>query len=125
MCTYMCDQESSIDVMMQAAIQIRGCQGKWAGAVPETSAVGESQSNSRAERAVQTLEDQLRTLKAALESRVKARIPSWHPAVRWLIVYSAVVLNKYQLHDDGDGEASAYQLLHGHPAAAWSWIMRM
>ena len=27
-CTYMCDQESSIDVMMQAAIQIRGCRGK-------------------------------------------------------------------------------------------------
>ena len=106
-CTYMCDQESSIDVMMQAAIQIRGCQGKWAGAVPETGAVGESQSNSRAERAVQTLEDQLRTLKAALESRIQARVPSTHPVVRWLIEYSATILNKYQIQDVGDQEAFA------------------
>ena len=103
-CVYMCDQESSIGTMMEAALQICGREGKWAGAVPENSAVGESQSNSRAERSVQSLEDQLRTLKAALESRIQARVPSTHPVVRWLIEYSDTILNKYQVHDTGAHE---------------------
>ena len=40
-------------------------------AVDEHSAVGESASNGRAERTVQAVEDLLRTLKSALESRIK------------------------------------------------------
>ena len=31
-CTYMCDQESSIGTMIQAALKICGSSGKWAGA---------------------------------------------------------------------------------------------
>ena len=38
--------------------------------VPEYSAVGASPSKGRAERAVQTNEDQLRTLKSAFERRI-------------------------------------------------------
>ena len=37
--------------------------------VPEYSAVGASPSNGRAERAVQTIEDQLRTLKSGIASK--------------------------------------------------------
>ena len=48
-------------------------------AVPEYSAVGDSASNCRAERAVQTIADQNKTLNSALEARVDTRVPSDHP----------------------------------------------
>ena len=79
---FMCDQESSIETLIQAAIKVAGRDAEWVGAVPEHSAVGESQSNARAERAMQEVEDLLRTMLAALEHRIKARIPSCHPVVR-------------------------------------------
>ena len=55
-------------------------------AVPEHSAVGESQSNGVAKRNVQNIEDLLRTHKAALEDSLKVRIPSNHTVIPWLIV---------------------------------------
>ena len=48
---------------------------EYLGAVPEPSAVDESQSNGRAERSVQRFEDKARTFKAALESRLQSGIP--------------------------------------------------
>ena len=57
-------------------------------AVPENSAVGESQSNGKAERAIQTVEDQVRTIKLALESRIGARIPSTHPVMHWIVLFA-------------------------------------
>ena len=38
--------------------------------IPEYSAVGASPSNGKAEHAVQTIQDQLRTPKSAIESRI-------------------------------------------------------
>ena len=78
--------------------------------VPEYSAVGASPSNGRAERAVQTIEDQLRTLKSAIESRTHSRIPSVHSLMRWLFEHSANLLNRFKVHCDGN---TAYQALHG------------
>ena len=53
--------------------------------VPEHSAVGESQSNGKAERTVQQLEEQVRIINSALESRTGAKIPSSHPIIRWTV----------------------------------------
>ena len=58
-------------------------------AVPETSHTDESQSNGYAERAVQLVEDQARTLKAALEDRLQRRIPCEHALMRWLLFHAA------------------------------------
>ena len=69
-CVYACDQESASEVMIQFALRICGKQGRWAGALTENSAVGGSASNSRAERTVFAVEDQLRTYTAALESKI-------------------------------------------------------
>ena len=82
----------------------------WAGAIPENSAVGESQSNGKAEAAVKCFEDQLRVMKGALESRLGARVPSHQPAMKWLVEYVAVVLNKYAIQSTG---RTAYHDLHG------------
>ena len=111
---YMCDQESSIETLIQAAIKVAGREAEWVGAVPEHSAVGESQSNARAERAVQEVEDLLRTMLAALEHRIKARIPSCHPVVRWLVEHVATTINKYAVHESTD--QTSFEALHGRRA---------
>ena len=49
---------------------------------PEASEVGESQSNGKAENAVQRVEDLVRTYRSAIESRIKARIPVSQSVIR-------------------------------------------
>ena len=79
-------------------------------ATPELSHPGESASNGLAERSVGEFMDQLRTLKTALESRLKIRLSSSHPVTHWLIEHTAYVLNKFSLGPDGQ---TPYGRLHG------------
>ena len=79
-------------------------------AAPELSHPGESQSNGLAERSVGIFEDQFRTLKMALETKIKHRLPSSHPVTSWLVEHTAWVLNKFHLGSDG---RTAYGRLHG------------
>ena len=113
---YKTDQESSIKVMVDEALRRTGRSGVFESyqAVPEYSAVGSSQSNGRAERAVQALEDQLRTLKSALESRMNCRLPADHPVFRWLVEHAVSLINRFKTHEDGQ---TAYQFLHGKRAS--------
>jgi hypothetical protein len=101
------DQESSILALMEQAIRKSGRNGT---IVPEASAVGESASNSRAERTVQAVEDLLRVHKHALEARIGERLPSTHPTMRWLVEHVADILTKYTINDTG---MSPYEELHG------------
>ena len=79
-------------------------------AAPELTHPGESQSNGLAERSVGLFEDQFRTLKNALESRLKRRIPTSHPVISWLAEHTAWILNKFHLDVEG---RTAYGRLHG------------
>ena len=106
---YLCDQEKPLNAMIRTAMGELGGDAEWKGAIPENSAVGESQSNGKAEAAVKALEDQVRVMKAALESRVSARIPSMHPVMRWMVEYAATILNKYHIQSTG---RTAYHDLH-------------
>ena len=65
--TYKSDQEVSIRAMLESAVLKSGREGTLEQATAENSAVGESQSNGRAESAVGLLEDRVRTYKACLE----------------------------------------------------------
>ena len=69
--------------------------------VPELSPVGESQSNGRAERAVRTTKGQFRTMKEALDSRYKDRIPASHPVLSWMPRHSAASVTRHQVGKDG------------------------
>ena len=103
---YKSDQENAITAMVEAAIRQAGRAGVpeepetfnsgLYQAVGELSAVGSSASNGRAERTVQAVEDLLRTLKSALESRIQSRIDSKHPIMRWLVEHTASILNRFQ-----------------------------
>ena len=70
-------------------------------AVPELTHPGESQTNGLAERAVQAIEDQARTLLVALEARIKVPIPSNHAVLTWVVEHAAYLLNRFQLGPDG------------------------
>ena len=54
--------------------------------------------------------DQFRTMKMALEAKLKHRLPSNHPMTAWLVEHTAWVLNKFHLGADG---RSAYGRLRG------------
>ena len=74
----------------------------------ENSPVGDSRSNGIVERAVQSVAEQIRVLRAALEAKLKAKVPVIHPVICWLIEHSADALNEYQ---KGDGGRTAYHRL--------------
>lgn len=109
---YKTDQESSLKNMVEEALRRAGRSGTFEAfeAVPETSAVGESASNGRAERTVQEIEDMLRTLKIALETRLATRVPTSHPVTKWLVEHAATVLNRYRVNDSGK---TPYEEVHG------------
>lgn len=69
--------------------------------VPEASSVGESQSNGKAELAVQKLEDLVRTYKSALETNVQLRIESKSPVMNWMVAHAASVHNRDLCNSDG------------------------
>ena len=109
---YKSDQESSLKLMVENALARIGKSGTFEAyeAVPEYSAVGSSASNGRAERAVQTVEDQIRTLKSAIESRMKTRLPSDTPTFRWLVEHCVSIINRFKVHAEG---TTSYEASHG------------
>ena len=107
---YMCDQESALGAQNTGAMNMLRGTADWVGAIPENSAVGESQSNGKAESAIRIFEDQLRTMKGAFETRIATRCPSMHPVMKWLVECVSVILNKYAIQPTGK---TAYHDLHG------------
>ena len=112
---YKTDQESAVksfgdDAVRQAEVSILVDDDAVLEAVPEYSAVGDSASNGKAARAVQMLEDQIKTLKSDLEARINARVNARHPAMRWLVRHAALILNRFSVNPGGQ---TPYQTLHG------------
>ena len=58
-------------------------------------------SNGVVERAVQSVEGQLRTMKDILDVRYKQVIPAEHCIVTWLVKYVSVLLYKMEIGHDG------------------------
>jgi len=67
----------------------------------ETARTHDSQSNGRAERAVQSVEGMTRTLKIALEARIGKEIPCEHPVMTWIVEHAAETINRYNVGPDG------------------------
>ncbi len=60
---------------------------------PEESPVGESASNSEVERAIQTVQGQIRALRSSMEHRYKCTIKEDHCIWPWLIMYAGILIN--------------------------------
>ena len=76
----------------------------------ESSPKGESQSNGIAERAVQDLEEGVRTHKLDLETKLKMAVGIGHPCIAWLVENVADIINKFKIGHDG---RTAYERLKG------------
>ena len=73
----------------------------------EHSPAYDSKSNGFVERAVQTLEGQIRNLEAALEDRNGWKIPTTHAVVHWLLRHALYLNTKYHLGNDTSALARA------------------
>ena len=77
------------------------------------SPVGSSASNGLVERAIQSVQGQVRVMKDALETRWGVRLGAKHSVVPWLIEYAAVLLNRFEVGKDGK---TAYERSKGRPS---------
>ena len=106
------NQESALKNVMASVKAHRGADTQ---NMEESSPAYDSKSNGFIERAIQTLEGQLRTLKAALEAHLDQKIPMGSHILPWLIEHASTLLNLFELHTDG---RTPYQRLRGkqmHP----------
>ena len=90
------DQENSMIEVLRKVKEKRTAASQL-----EHSPVEEHESNGVAERAVQMHEGMTRTMKLALEERLKVKIPSIHPIMTWLVQHGADTLTKFVVGSDG------------------------
>ena len=69
--------------------------------VPENAPKGESQANGIAERAIQDVEGLLRTLKVAVERRLRIRLKPSDALMPWLVEHCSTLINRCRIGIDG------------------------
>ena len=99
------DQEPAIQALAQEVKKIRKNE-----TIIEASKKYDSQSNGIAERGVQTVEGQVRTLLVALDGRLKGKVSVFHRVVTWLVEHAADLINKFAVGADGK---TAYERVKG------------
>jgi hypothetical protein len=107
------DNEDSVLALRKKIIELDDGQ-----VIPEASIKGESQTNGLAEVGVKILEDVIRTLKIAVETKIKEPLAANPILLAWLAEHAAAVYNRCAGMTDGrspwqraDGKASAMPLL--------------
>jgi hypothetical protein len=103
------DQESSIQSLVDGLAKMKSVRGSGR-LIVEHSLVGSSASNGVAERAVQSVQGQLRVIRLALEKRYRAEIPAEHSLIAWAVEFASIALNRLEVGHDGK---TAYQRLKG------------
>ena len=90
------DGEPAIKDLLSKVGEMRGAE-----TVLEQSRTGDSKANGRAERAIQSVEKQVRVLKIATEKSLGSRFGVKHKCFPWLVMHAADVITKCQIHRDG------------------------
>ena len=91
------DQEPAIEALVRDVVRARGARTT----MVERSPVGSSGSNGVVERAVQSVEGQIRTLKVACEDRWGIRLRPDEKTVVFIAEYASYLLNKLEVGKDG------------------------
>ena len=73
--------------------------------VPQHPVVRQSASNGMIENAVREVEETIRTMKLALEARLRTRIPPDHPILFWLVAHAAEVIDMCKVSSIDDKTA--------------------
>ena len=69
--------------------------------IPEVTPKGVSAANGLAEGAVKEIKAKCRTLKYATDLMYGTELPSTHPCLPWLVLYSAQLINRARRGPDG------------------------
>ena len=83
------DQEPAMRAIITEVGRVRAAAGGGR-MVVESSPVGQSQSNGIVERGIGSVVGQVRVLRDAFETRLKIEMETNHPAIQWLVEYSAL-----------------------------------
>ena len=102
------DQEPSIIDMLKAVAKERGDVKT----IIETAARSESKGNGKAEKAVQSIEEMVRTLIIGLEERCGEKLTVTESFFPWLLEHACDLLNKYKVRR---GNKTAWGTLKGRP----------
>ncbi len=70
-------------------------------------------SNGVVERAVQAVEQCIRTLKSSFDERYKVKVDIQHPVITWLCDYASFIMNRLEVGADGK---TAYERIKGKRA---------
>ena len=105
------DQEPSI-MAIQEALSRRRNDGQ---IVLENSPVGESSSNGRVERAIQSIQGQVRTIKDQVEAIIGAVIPRNSNTFKWLVEWSATTITRFKVNSNGK---TPYHMIKGRQSNA-------
>ena len=91
------DQESSIQSVIQQLVKARTDQVT----LTEHSPVRSSGSNGVVERAIKEVENQIRTMKSALDRHVGCDVRASSNILPWMVEYASVLINRYLVGQDG------------------------
>ena len=106
------DQEAALRAVMDKMRTHRGDQTQTMSAL---SPAGDPKSNGLIERASQTVEGQVRTMRCAIEARINRRLTPGGALFSWLVIHAANLIN---LYEGGKNGRVPYQRLRGrklHP----------
>ena len=84
--------------------------GRW---IRENSPVGSHASNGVVERAIQSVEGQVRVMKSGLEDKWGLKIEAKHAMIPWIMEYASHLLNRFEVGHDGK---TAYERCKGKRA---------
>ena len=69
--------------------------------IKECAPQGSKGWNGIVERAVQSVEQCLRTLKSSLDERMGVKIDVWHPVLTWICDFVGFMMNRMEVASDG------------------------
>ena len=92
------------------ALQAKIAEGRAGRTIPRHPPAYNPQANGPCEKMVQDVTAQTRTLKLALEARIKYKIPMDAPVMEWLMEHAAFILSRYTTGSDG---MTSYEKLTG------------
>ncbi len=92
------------------ALQSKIIEGRVGRTIPRNPPVYNPEANGPCEKAVQDVTGHTRTLKLALEARLKYTIPMDAPVMEWIIEHAAFILGRYEVGHDG---MTSYERLTG------------
>jgi hypothetical protein len=108
------DQEPAILSIIQEVGRLRAIAGGWR-YICENSPVGSSQSNGMIERYVQSVQQQVRVIKSALEEKWRVTVEAKSAVVPWMVEYAAFLINRFEVAQDGK---TGYERCKGRKAKA-------